>query len=274
MPVPRPPDRPRLSARSIVERLAGRGPALVALSGGVDSSLVAGLAYEALGADALAVTLSGPAVAAAEVARARRVASAIGIGHRVVAVDPLRRPEYRENTPGRCYFCRAVETEVLRREGAGRGIQQFLDGVHLDDLSDDRPGLRAMDEAGFDHPLVWARWTKPEVRQEARERGLPNWDQPSDACLSSRIAHGTPVSTELLERIEAGETWIAARGFRRVRLRTQGTAARVEVDPDEVSRLRAEPLVSELRAALGAIGFAPIEIDPRGYGPARTGGSP
>ncbi len=267
------PRTPR-SDREVVERLARRGPALVALSGGVDSSLVAALAVEAVGAAALAVTLSGPAVAATEIERARRVARAVGIEHHVVPIDPLARREYRENSPNRCYFCRSVETEVLRREGSLRGVRQYLDGVHLDDLSDERPGLRAMDEAGFDHPLLWASWAKADVRRAAKARGLPNWDQPSDACLSSRIAHGVPVSAELLGRIERGEAWVAARGFRRVRVRTQGHEARVEVDPDEVARLRAEPLVSELRAALGAIGFTHVEVDPRGYGVPRTEAAP
>jgi pyridinium-3,5-biscarboxylic acid mononucleotide sulfurtransferase len=250
----------------IVRRIGARGSALVALSGGVDSSLVAALAREALGSDCLAVTLAGPAVASSEVERARRVARAVGIDHVVMEVDPLQRAEYRANTPRRCYFCRTVETEALVREGTRRGIAQYLDGIHLDDLSDDRPGIRAMDEAGFDHPLAWAGWSKPRVRGAAQERGLPNWDQPSDACLSSRVAHGDPISSDLLSRIESSESWILARGFRRVRVRTRARGARVEVDPDEVARLRAEPLASEVRHRLQELGFDPVEIDPFGYG--------
>ncbi|MGA8303981.1 MAG: ATP-dependent sacrificial sulfur transferase LarE [Thermoplasmata archaeon] len=250
----------------IVRRLSARGTALIALSGGVDSSLVAALAREALGPDCLAVTLAGPAVARSEVDRARHVARAIGIEHIVIEVDPLQRAEYRANTPRRCYFCRTVETEALIREGTRRGIVQYLDGIHRDDLSDDRPGIRAMDEAGFDHPLAWAGWSKRKVREAAHERRLPNWDQPSDACLSSRVAHGDPISAELLSRIESSESWILARGFRRVRVRTRARAARVEVDPDEVARLRAEPLASEVRHRLNELGFDPVEIDPFGYG--------
>ncbi len=267
--------RPRSEAE-LVARLADRGPALVALSGGVDSSLVAAFAVEALGADSLAVTLAGPAVARSEVERARSVARTIGIAHEVIPVDPLVRAEYRANPPDRCYHCRSVETEVLGRVALARGFRQRLDGVHRDDLADDRPGLRAMDEAGFDHPLAWAGWGKAMVRSIARERGLPNWDQPSDACLASRVAHGEPITPELLERIESGEAWIAARGFRRVRLRTRAGAARVEVDPEEVGRLASEPLLSELRAALEGLGFRPVDVDPAGYGAARRrlGASP
>jgi uncharacterized protein len=257
-------------SREVVEHVASRGTALVALSGGVDSSLVAAFAFEALGPASVAVTLAGPAVARTEVERARMVARSIGIEHVVVDIDPLARAEYRANTPSRCYFCRSVETEALRREGSRRGVAQYLDGVHVDDLSDDRPGLRAMDEAGFDHPLVWAAWAKLEVREAARARALPNWDQPSDACLSSRIAHGEAITPELLSRIESGEAWLLGRGFRRVRVRTQAGGARVEVDPDEVARLGTEPFASQARRALEDLGFHPVVIDPLGYGGTRT----
>jgi pyridinium-3,5-biscarboxylic acid mononucleotide sulfurtransferase len=257
---------PRHSEEEVIARIAGRGAGLVALSGGVDSSLVASLAFEALGDRSVAVTLAGPAVARSEVDRARRVARVIGIEHEVVDANPLAVAEYHANAPNRCYFCRSVETVVLRREGAARGVAQYLDGVHVDDLSDARPGLRAMDEAGFEHPLVWAGWSKSLVRAAARGRDLPNWDQPSDACLSSRVMHGDPVSEDLLRRIESGETWIYGQGFRRVRVRTRGRGARVEVDPEEVARLSAEPLASELRRTLRALGFDPVEIDPHGYG--------
>jgi pyridinium-3,5-biscarboxylic acid mononucleotide sulfurtransferase len=256
----------------IVAEIARRGPALIALSGGVDSSLVAALAREALVGEALAVTLRGPAVTRAEVDRARRVASAIGIEHRVALVDPLTRAEYRANPVDRCFFCRSVESEVFLAIGRERGVRQYLDGIHLDDLGDDRPGIRAMNAAGFDHPLARAEWTKAEVRVAARGRGLPNWDQPSDACLASRVAHGDPISAELLGRIETGERWLLDRGFRRVRVRTQGTGARVEVDPVEVARLRSEPLASEMRRALADLGFTPVTIDPNGYGAAARGG--
>jgi pyridinium-3,5-biscarboxylic acid mononucleotide sulfurtransferase len=249
----------------VVRHIATGGVALVALSGGVDSSLVAALAFEALGSAAVAVTLAGPAVARTEVERARRVADSIGIDHLVLDIDPLARADYRANTPNRCYFCRSVETEALLREGSRRGIAQYLDGVQVDDLADDRPGLRAMDEAGFRHPLVWASWRKYMVRDAARARGLPNWDQPSDACLSSRVAHGDSISTALLARIEAGEAWILRQGFRRVRVRTRAGGARVEVDPDEVARLSSEPLASEVRRTLAALGFDPVVIDPLGY---------
>jgi pyridinium-3,5-biscarboxylic acid mononucleotide sulfurtransferase len=253
------------SEEEILGRIAAGGPALVALSGGVDSSLVAVFARRALGSRSLAVTVSGPAVAPTEVERAADVARAIGIAHRVVEVDPLTVPEYRANPTDRCFHCRRIESDVLLAIGRERGLVQFLDGIHRDDLSEDRPGLRAMDAAGFDHPLAWAGWSKQDVRASARDHGLGNWDLPSDACLASRVSHGDPISRELLGRIAQGEEWLRSRGFRRVRVRIHGNSARVEVGPDEVPRLRSEPLASEVRRAIGALGFDRVELDPRGY---------
>jgi pyridinium-3,5-biscarboxylic acid mononucleotide sulfurtransferase len=249
----------------IVRRIGSGGSTLVALSGGVDSSLVAALAREALGDRSFAVTLAGPAVARSEVGRAERVARAIGIEHLVVDVDPLGNSDYRANPSNRCYFCRSIETEALRRVGGARSVAQYLDGIHVDDLEDDRPGIRAMDEAGFVHPLAGAGWSKAEVRSAARVRGLPNWDEPSDACLASRVAHGETISAELLRRVEAGEEAVRSRGFRRVRVRTRGGSARVEVGPEEVARLLSEPLASEVRTSLEALGFTPVRLDPEGY---------
>ena len=266
-----PDERSPRTVEELLAHIREGGRAVVALSGGVDSALVASLAYSALGPDAVAVTLVGPAVSRSEAARAERVASAIGVEHITLSADPLVRAEYRENGADRCYFCRSVETSILRDFGATRSVQQYLDGVQRDDLSDDRPGLRAMNEAGFRHPLLWAGWGKREVRAEARRRGLPNWDQPSDACLASRVAHGEAVSAELLARIESAERVLLDRGFRRVRVRVRGSGARVEVDPSEVPRLLEEPLASEVTEAIARVGFSSVALDPHGYRGALVG---
>ncbi len=255
---------PRTEDQVLAELRAG-GRSVVALSGGVDSSVVASLAYRALGRAAEAVTLAGPAVSAEEVDRAHRVAEAIGIAHTVVPVDPVADPSYRANPSNRCYFCRSVETRAIREWGAPRGVARYLDGVQLDDLGDHRPGIVAMDEAGFGHPLVWARWRKVDVRAFARSAGLPNWDTPSDACLASRIRHGQEVTVPLLGRIELAERGLRERGFRRVRVRVDGDFARVEVDPAEVARLASEPVASDVRSALRSLGFTDVAIDPAGY---------
>jgi pyridinium-3,5-biscarboxylic acid mononucleotide sulfurtransferase len=259
----------RLDAAAVRARIAEGGRAVVALSGGVDSAVVAALAQEALRADAVAVTLSGPAVARHEVARATEVAGAIGILHVVLEADPLANAQYRANPTNRCYFCRSVEAARLTEFGARWGARQYLDGIQLDDLTDDRPGVRAMEEAGFAHPLVAARWAKSDVRAWARQQGLPNAETPSDACLASRVAHGEPIDAPLLRRIERAEGALLARGFRRVRVRVRSGAARVEVDPEEVSRLSASPMAEEVVAELRDLGFDPVTLDPHGYGAAR-----
>ncbi len=239
------------------------------MSGGVDSALVASLAFEALGSRAVAVTLTGPAVSAREIERSRSVARAIGIEHAVRPVDPLALPEYRSNPSDRCFFCRSVETRALREFGEEWGAVQYVDGVHRDDLGDDRPGLIAMDRAGFRHPLAEVGWGKEEVRLAARERGLPNWDEPSDACLASRVRHGQPITAELLRRVELAEDALRAHGFRQVRVRVEGSLARIEVEPESVARLAEEPLAGRIAAKLVSLGFSSVTVDPHGYGHAR-----
>ncbi|HTT25463.1 MAG TPA: ATP-dependent sacrificial sulfur transferase LarE, partial [Thermoplasmata archaeon] len=231
------PPPPRRTAEELEEWFAMGGPTLVALSGGVDSGTVARLAQTAAAGRVRAATLVGPAVASAEVERARAVARAIGIPHDLVPVDPLALEGYRSNPSNRCYFCRSAETAALRRFGEPLGFVRFVDGVHRDDLGDARPGIRALDEAGFEHPLLWAGWGKAEVRAYARTAGLPNWDLPADACLASRVPHGTPIDAALLRRVEAAESDLRARGYTRVRVRVGPDGARVEVDPDELPRL-------------------------------------
>lgn len=249
-----------------VERvLAGGGPAVVALSGGVDSAVVAHLAARALPHGVTAVTLTGAAVSGPEVEAARRSAQAAGVPHVLIAVDPIADENYRANPTNRCYHCRRGETAAVRAWGEAHGVRRYFDGVHLDDLDEARDGLRAMNEAGFEHPLSAARWRKVDVRAYARTVGLWNWDRPSDACLASRVAHGHAIDAALLARIAAAESWLHGRGFRRVRVRTDGASARVEVDPSEVARLIAEPLASTTRTQLESLGFTSVALDLVGY---------
>lgn len=255
----------RRSPEEIVRHIGAGGRAVVALSGGVDSASVAALAFRALGTDTLAVTLSGPALAPGELERAEAVGRRLGLPVATLPIDPVAEPRYAANPANRCYFCRTVEAAALVRFGQAHGAVQLLDGVHLDDLGDDRPGLRALDEAGFVHPLLWAGWRKDDVRAFARAAGLPNAEAPSESCLASRIAHGEPVTAALLERIRSAEQWLHELGFRRVRLRVAGRGARVEVDPGEVEHLLQPPIAAQVHAELGRRGFVPVELDPVGY---------
>ncbi len=264
MPVSQPPGTFR-SVPELVVRLREGGPAVVALSGGVDSGLVASLAREALGSRAVALTVGGPSVASRELAQATALAGTVGIAHRVLPADPLASPEFRANGPDRCFHCRTIEGTALRAFADEHGYRQLLDGLHLDDLGEDRPGIRAMDRAGFFHPLLWGGWSKSDVRREARARGLPNWDRPSDACLASRVARGRPISAELLRAVEAAESRLAGRGYRRIRVRVDGTAARIEVGPDEVDRLLSDPGLPDTEAELRREGFVSVTVDRQGY---------
>jgi len=259
------PGGARRTEEEIIALLRSRGPALVALSGGVDSSAVAALAHAAVGARAVAATVVSSAVSPREVEAAEEVARAVGLRLRLVAAEPLSDERYRANGADRCYRCRSVETRALRTVGEAEGVRQYLDGIHLDDLGDDRPGIAAMDQAGFFHPFVWASWTKDDVRRYARAAALPNWDRPSNACLASRVARGEAISRELLERIDRAEGEILDRGFRRVRVRVRGDRARVEVDRSEVPRLDDPALRAEITGALCRLGFVAVTFDPEGY---------
>jgi uncharacterized protein len=255
------------SAEELKDWFSAGGPTLVALSGGVDSAVVAALAQAAASGRVLAATLVGPAVAADEIARAVAVARTVGIPHELVPVDMLSVEGYRSNPANRCYFCRSTEASALRVRGDRLGIVRYVDGVHRDDLGDDRPGLLALREAGFQHPLVWAGWGKSRVREFARSSGLPNWDTPSEACLASRIPHGTRIEVADLRRVETAEAELRARGYRRVRVRIHGDGAKVEVDPDDLPRLLDGAESDSVEGLLLRHGFTHVTIDPRGYRP-------
>jgi pyridinium-3,5-biscarboxylic acid mononucleotide sulfurtransferase len=181
----------------------------------------------------------------------------------LLASDPLTDQRYAENPTNRCYFCRNHEGDLLQSWGRDHSIAVYLDGIHLDDLGDDRPGLQAMNEHGFRHPLAEAGWKKADIRVFAHSVGLSTWDRPSNACLASRIAHGQSITSPLLKQIARAEEWVSARGYRRVRVRVSGGHARVEVDPEDVPELMAEAV--PLTEALTGLGFATVEIDPDGY---------
>ncbi len=241
----------------------GKGRVLVAFSGGVDSGLVAKLAHDALGDGALAVITDAESLSRRELGEAKAEAAEIGIPLRVVAVSELAIPGYAANPVNRCYFCRAELAGVLTDLAAKEGFRAIADGVNCSDIGDVRPGLRAMDEAGFWHPLVEFGLAKAHVRAMARSLGLSFHDKPSNACLSSRIPHGTPITLERLRQVEAAEDVLRDRGFRQVRVRHHGTTAKIEVLPEDLPRL--EAIRDEVSAALQGLGYDETVIDPIGY---------
>jgi pyridinium-3,5-biscarboxylic acid mononucleotide sulfurtransferase len=243
-----------------LERSVGRHEsAVVAFSGGVDSSLVAAVAARALGPRALAVTAVSPAVAAGELEGARRVAAAVGIAHETIATDELARDGYRRNGSDRCYFCKSELYDTLAELAARRGYRVLLSGANADDAGDWRPGLRAAAEHGVRHPLLDAGAGKAEVRALARELGVPSADKPATPCLASRIPYGTAVDPETLARIDRAEQAVRALGFPVLRVRHHGILGRLEVAAEDLDR--ALEREAEIVAAIRAAGYVHGVID-------------
>ena len=247
--------------------LAAMDGALVAFSGGADSALLVYVAHEVLGARAGAVTADSPSLARAELEGARAFARRFGIDHRVVATGELADERYARNAGDRCYFCKDALMRALRALAAEAGGREILVGVNTDDLRDHRPGQRAVKELGGRWPLVEAGLAKAEVRWLSRELGLPTWDKPAAACLSSRLAYGVPVTAAALRRVELAEAGLRAAGLGgQVRVRDQGgDLARIETDPDRATLAAVLERRDEIVAALRAAGFTYVTLDLEGY---------
>jgi uncharacterized protein len=243
-----------------LERSVGRHrSAVVAFSGGVDSSLVAAVAARALGTRALAVTAVSPAVAAGELDGARRVAEAVGIAHETIATDELAHDGYRRNGSDRCYFCKTELYDALAGLAGRRGFDVLLSGANADDAGDWRPGLRAAAEHGVRHPLLDAAAGKAAVRALARQLGVPSADKPATPCLASRIPYGTAVDPDTLARIDRAEQAVRALGFTVLRVRHHGILGRVEIAAEDLDRALA--LEAAIVAAVCGAGYAHAALD-------------
>lgn len=239
------------------------GSALVAFSGGVDSSLVAALAARALGTSALGVTAVSPALATGELDGARNVARAIGIAHETITTDELSRREYRRNDKDRCYHCKTELYERLARLAESRGFAAVLSGANADDTGDWRPGLRAAAERGVRHPLLEAGVGKDEVRELARALGVPSAEKPASPCLASRIPYGTAVTPTILAQVDRAERALKELGFSILRVRHYGELGRVEFAADDL--VRALAARSAVEGALKSAGYARVQIDERPF---------
>ncbi|TDC58180.1 ATP-dependent sacrificial sulfur transferase LarE [Actinomadura sp. KC345] len=262
-PVSRLPDTPKVAA--LREALASLPGAVVAYSGGVDSSLLAYLAHRELGERAVAVTADSASLARSELADARAQAARLGIRHRVVTTGELDDERYAANGADRCRFCKEALVSVLNAVAAEAGDWPVLLGVNTDDLGDHRPGQSAARRMGAKFPMVDAGLSKDDVRDAARGLGLPTSDKPASACLSSRLAYGVPVTREALRRIEDAEDALRRAGFGgRFRVRDQGgDLARIEVEAADIAR--AAGRASEIAALLKDAGFRYVTLDLEPY---------
>jgi len=244
---------------------------LVAFSGGIDSMLVLKIAHDELGHNAVGITAVSPTYPASELESATRTALEIGARHEIVATDQLAIPAFVQNDAARCFHCKTDLYRLMEALRAARSTQWILDGTNMDDLGDDRPGIKAAHEWQVRSPLVEAGLTKADVRAAAHQLGLSAWDKPAAACLSSRIPRGVPITVEKLRRVEQAEAILQAEGFRQVRVRDHGDIARIEVAPQEFVRLEDSAFRATISARLRQAGFRFICVDLEGYRPGGIG---
>lgn len=250
----------------VVEAIKPLESAVVAFSGGVDSTLVLLLAVRSLGMDNVhAVTADSATLPARERAEAVDLAGQIGVAHSLLNTGEMESDDFCANPPDRCFYCKSELWGHARRLADEKGLKHLLDGVNADDIGDFRPGIKASDEAGVLHPLAACGFGKDEVRLLARELGLPNWDKPAQACLSSRFPYGQTITVEDLKRVELAEDYLLGLGLSELRVRDHGGTARIEVPPAEMEQLLADGRRHELVAKLKELGYTYVTIDLEGF---------
>lgn len=259
------PGTPQEAFRRLTEFIGRTGGALVAFSGGVDSSLVLAAARQALRERVLAVTACSPAYPDHEKDRAAAIAQRLAARHEFVDSDEFKDPSYRTNPPNRCYYCKRELFRKLLAVAAREGLPVIVDGSNADDEVDFRPGRAAAKEFGVRSPLAELGFGKSLIRQMAKAQGLPNWDQPACACLASRVPYGQEITPLRLRRVAQSEAALRDIGFRTVRVRDHGTLARIEIPRDEIDRALLFGIHQRLIDACKQQGYVYVCLDLEGY---------
>ncbi|MDZ7956115.1 MAG: ATP-dependent sacrificial sulfur transferase LarE [Nostoc sp. DedQUE12b] len=239
--------------------------ALIAYSGGVDSTLVAKIAYDVLGDRALAVTAVSPSLLPEELEDAKIQAATIGIPHKIVQTHEMENPNYTSNPVNRCYFCKSELHDTLKPLALELGYPYVVDGVNADDLHDYRPGIQAAKERGARSPLAEVGVTKVEVRQLSQQLGLPWWDKPAQPCLSSRFPYGEEITVAKLQRVGRGEIYLRKLGWQNLRVRSEGDTARIELPPEQIKEFVLTNDLQTLVSAFQDFGFIYVTLDLEGY---------
>lgn len=240
----------------------------VAFSGGVDSTFLLKVAHDVLGENVLAVTARSATFPEREFKEAVEFVAGLGVRHEVIVSEELDIEGFADNPTNRCYLCKSELFTKIKEAAKKSGIKFIADGSNIDDLGDYRPGLQAIKELGVVSPLREAGLTKADIRILSREMGLPTWDKPAFACLSSRFPYGTKITREKLEMVDKAEQYLLDIGFKQVRVRHHGDMARIEVAANERSRFFYETVMDSIYEAFKKIGFTFVSLDLKGY---RTG---
>lgn len=268
MPKPRISDKTQKKFENLKNILKSMKKVLVAFSGGVDSTFLLKVAHDVLGPNVMAVIASSATYPEKEQQEALRIAEDLNVKHRVIQTKELDDPHFRDNPPERCYFCKKELFSRLKEIAAEENIPHICDGSNFEDSFDFRPGSRAAEELEVRSPLKEARLDKSEIRVLSKKLGLPTWDKPAMACLSSRFPYYTAIDEESLRQIDAAEEYLRSKGFSQLRVRHHGHIARIEIDPADFSAMIDKEAREEIVAELKKIGYLYITLDLTGY---RTG---